>query len=150
MAEKEPKGLLDILANYKHLANPFHTMYYAGAAGHAPEGKYRLAKRDGTNLALWNALGVASWLVPTSALAAYFANKWWDKKMQDAVNKSSVSRISAVRPTLSPDADLNNISNVINDPEREVEAVKQMLSKNASKGRKDDDAIDEWVKNVAV
>lgn len=149
MAEKEPKGLLDIVANFKHLANPFHTLMYRGAAGHAPEGKFRLAKRDADNLALWNVLGTASWLAPTSMLAAYFANKWWDRKMTDAAHKSSVSRISAVRPTLTPDSDLNNISNIINDPRREVELVKSMVSKKAG-GSDEDGALATWVKDVAA
>jgi hypothetical protein len=151
MAEKEPKGLLDIIANYKHLANPFHALLYPGAGGRAPEGKYRLAKRDGTNLALWNALGVASWAVPTAALAAYFTNKWWDKKMHDATNKSVVSRISMVRPSLSPDSDLENISEIVEDPSRELNAIKAMLGKKASgDGRKDDSTVMEWIKNIAV
>lgn len=151
MAEKEPKGLLDIIANYKHLANPFHALLYPGASGRAPEGKYRLAKRDGTNLALWNALGVASWAAPTAALAAYFTNKWWDKKMHEATNKSVVSRISMVRPSLSPNSDLESISEIVEDPSRELNAIKAMLGKKASgDGRKDDSTVMEWIKNIAV
>jgi hypothetical protein len=150
MAEREPKGILDIIANYKHLANPFYSLVYRGASGHAPEGKFRLSDRDSTNLARWNALGVASWLVPTSMLATYFANKWWDKKMSDAAHKSSVSRISAIRPTLTPDADLDNISNIIKDPKREVELVKSMVSKTADNPNDSSGAIQNWIKDVSA
>ena len=158
MAEKEPKGILDLLANYKYLANPFFSLSRAGAPGLAPEGRWRLAARDGLNLALWNSLGVASWAVPTAALATYFANKWWDKKMRDKTDKSVVSRLSAIRPALTPDADITNIDNITKDPKRELELVDALISKKADEpadvasARADDVAspLAGWLKDVAA
>lgn len=153
MADKNDKkdmGVLDIVSDFKHLANPFYSLMHVAKPGTAPGGKWALAKDPNTNMALWNALGVASWLVPTSALAAYFTNKWWEKRMRDASNKSSVSRIAAVRPVLSPDDDLTNIKNIVEDPSKEVDEVLTAIEKTSSGNNSAVDSAGKWVKDVAT
>lgn len=59
----------------------------------APGGKLALSKDPSTNLSLWNTLGVASWAIPTAAVAAYLVNKHtMDKlrKKRDAVSDSKL------------------------------------------------------------
>lgn len=131
MSNKSATNILDIIADYKHLANPLYTLGHEPDKDKAPGGSWALSKDDKWNMGLWNAVGVASWLLPTSALAAYFANKWWERKMRNAVKKAGVSRISTIRPTLTPDNDLKNIENIISDPAEEVRAVNKIL-KSAS------------------
>lgn len=144
MADKDKKeeSLLDIATGYGHLRNPFYSISTVPAKGvkRAPGGKWAFSDNESLNTGLWNALGVASWAIPTAALAAYFANKWWDKKMRESAAKSRLSRLAAVNPRLTPDADLSYIANVIDDPNRESEAV-DMLLKNSNEADKSTESI---------
>ena len=124
------EGVLDLVTKYRHMGSPFYSILTTPDQAKVPEGKWALSKNKALNMGLWNAIGVASWLLPTSALAAYFTNKWWDKKMRDASKKSQLSRLAAVNPRLTPDNDLNYIANVVDDPNREAEAVERLLKQS--------------------
>lgn len=132
-SEKPAKseGFLDLVTNYRGLGNPFFSILTTPEHAKVPGGKWALSKNKALNLGLWNAIGVASWLLPTSALAAYFTNKWWDKKMRDASKKSQLSRLAAVNPRLTPDNDLSYIANVVDDPNREAAAVERLLKQSS-------------------
>lgn len=150
--KQKSEGLLDIIANYKHLINPFYALGHVGTEGQAPGGAWALSKNPKVNLGLWNALGVSAVALPTAALAAYFTNKWWERKMRKAVNKASVAHIAATRPILSPDDDLSNISNIVEDPEAEVNRVRNLVLKHAAEPASTslkDDTVD-YVKGVAA
>lgn len=152
MTKKAPEGLLDIIANYKHLANPFYSITHTPSNdSHAPGGKWALSDNKAVNLGIWNALGVASWALPTAALASYFTNKWWDRKMRKASKSARLSRLTAVTPRLTPDQDLSYIANVVEDPNREAELVDRLLKKsNDPEDKSISGSLKNWFSGVAA
>ena len=129
------EGFLDLVANHRSLLNPFYTISSDPHYAKAPSGKWALSKNKALNLGLWNAIGVASWLFPTAALASYFTNKWWDKKMRESAKKAQLSRLAATNPRVTPDDDLAYIANVVDDPNKEARAVESLLKSANEPGK---------------
>jgi hypothetical protein len=127
--------MLKSIWKYRHLADPTATIRYTGKSESAPSGKWALSDDPKTNLALWNALGVAAVAVPTTAAATILANKYWDKWLDKKVTERSLSKINALRPQMSPNDDLDYTYNITSNPRKELMSIlkdSDKLSKNAS------------------
>ena len=121
--------------NYLKLLNPFTTLAHTGEGDIAPTGKFALSRDPKTNLALWNTIGVSSWAIPLAIAANVASNRYWKKEIEKARKKRTVSKLEALRPRLSPDSDLDDISNIVDTPEEENRLIEE-IEKKAS----DDDS----------
>lgn len=132
---KKAESIMDIAAKYKHLANPFQSLISTGEWDkEAPRGKWALSKNPAVNLALWNSLGVASWAVPTAALAAYFVNKYHDKKLNDRSIKATVNKLKAAKPYVNIEKELAELQSDLDKRDEERDLLSPLV-KSASGDR---------------
>ena len=115
--------------NYLKLLNPFTTLAHTGEGDIAPTGKFALSRDPKTNLALWNTIGVSSWAIPLAIAANVASNRYWKKEIEKARKKRTVSKLEALRPRLSPDSDLDDISNIVDTPEEENRLIEEIEKK---------------------
>lgn len=118
-----------ISSNYLKLLNPFTTLAHTGEGDIAPSGKFALSRDPKTNLMLWNALGVSSWAIPLAIAANAASHKYWKNQIEKDRKKRTVSKLEGLRPRLSPDADLDNLDNILNTPELENRAIEEIEKK---------------------
>ena len=137
--------------NYLKLLNPFTTLAHTGEGDIAPSGKFALSRDPKTNLALWNTLGVSSWAIPLAIAANVASNRYWKKKIEEDRKKRTVSKLEALRPRLSPDDDLDDVSNILDTPEAENRIIEE-IEKKANDGDSGlpliGDAVDRGIKSA--
>lgn len=117
---------------FLHLLNPLSTFLMSGSEpGDAPTGKLRLFDNDKMNLAAWNTIGTAAWMLPAALIVSRLANKREHDSIKKAMAESLTQRLHAARPTISGTAKVDDdISNMLN---KELEKrIGKEMSKEAS------------------
>ena len=144
---------LDTLFRYKHLINPGATLVFDPKdIRSAPVGSLRLAKDPKTNLSLWNSIFVAGSMLPLAYLINTLSNKHYEAKIEDKLDSALVGKLSATRPRLVADSDLEDVSNLVDLPEKElkqIEAIKNSIKKKSSKGSLSDRS-DSWLDELST
>ena len=136
---------LKTILNHARLVNPARTIFSAGSSvwdapgGGDPNSKWRLAKSDKLNMALWNLIYSAPAAFGLAYLINNVANQRAENDVEKKLNRQLIDKVQATRPRLVADpnlADITSFTELPGEELRRIDAAREQAAEKSGNRKK--------------